>query len=119
MAPDAPQTVFVRSTNEQYMYPNIPPRTGPPRSRVDRRANTIAATMDGTVRCVGAAALLTLVMVACGGGATGTGAMVATSSEGSAAEASSASTSPQATTVTSSTPTSILSEEEQRCVDTS
>ncbi|MEO8424879.1 MAG: hypothetical protein ABI595_13340 [Actinomycetota bacterium] len=67
--------------------------------------------MDGAVRRATAAALLTVVMVACGDGGTGTGATDATTSEASAT----ASTTPQTTTEASPTP--ILSVEEQGCVD--
>ncbi len=66
--------------------------------------------MDGTVRRAIVAALLTVVMVACGDGGTGTGATDATTSGAS-------STTPQATTAASPTTTPILSDEEQACVD--
>jgi hypothetical protein len=70
--------------------------------------------MDGSVRRATAATLLTVVMVACGnGGATGTGAADAATSEASATGAPT----PRATTEASPTTTPILSDEEQRCVD--
>jgi hypothetical protein len=68
------------------------------------------------VRRATAAALLTVVMVACGDGGTGTGATDATS-EASATDAAHASTTPQATTEASPTTSPILSDEEQGCVD--
>lgn len=86
-------------------------------SRVDGRANTIAATMDGTVRRATTAVLLSLVMVACGGGGTGPGPVDADPSDASATDAPSASTTPQASTVASPATTPSLSEEEQACVD--
>ena len=74
--------------------------------------------MEGTVCRATAAALLFVVMVACGGGgATGIGATDATSSSASATDASSASTTPQASAEVSPTPTPILSEEQQACLD--
>jgi hypothetical protein len=73
--------------------------------------------MDGTVRRATAAALLTVVMVACGDRGTRTGATGATSSEASATDAPSASTTPQATPEASPTTTPILSDEEQGCVE--
>jgi hypothetical protein len=86
-----------------------------PRSLVDWRANTIARTMERTLRRATAAALLTVLMAACGGGGTGTEAADATSSEARVTDALSTSTTPQATTEASPTP--ILSEEQQGCVD--
>jgi hypothetical protein len=75
----------------------------------------MAATMDGTVRRATVAALLAVVMVACGDG--GTGATDATSSEASVTDAPDASPTPQATTGASPTTTPILSADEQACVD--
>ena len=77
----------------------------------------MAATMDGTVRRATAAALLTLVMVACGDGGTGTRATVDTSAEASATGATDASPTPQASTGASPTTAPIFSDEEQACVD--
>jgi hypothetical protein len=94
----------------------IPSALRPSRSRLDGRANTIA-TLERTVRRATAAALLTVLMITCGGGGTGTGAADASSSGASATEASHASTTPQATTEASPTTTPILSNEEQGCVD--
>lgn len=73
--------------------------------------------MGGDVRRATASALLTVVMVACGGGGTGTGSMDATVSAAGATEGPSTSITPQATPEASPTTTPILSEEEQRCVD--
>jgi hypothetical protein len=73
--------------------------------------------MDGAVRRATAAALLTVVMVACGNGGTATGATDATTSEASATDAPQASTPAGATTEASPTTTPILSDEEQGCVD--
>jgi hypothetical protein len=74
--------------------------------------------MDGIVRSATVAALLTVVMVACGnGGATGTGAADSATSGASATDAPGASTTPQASTAASPTTTPILSDKEQGCVD--
>ncbi len=73
--------------------------------------------MDGALRHATAAAVLTVVMVACGGGGTGTGPTDAASSGVSTSDASTASTTPQGTTEASPTTTPILSDEEQTCVD--
>jgi hypothetical protein len=73
--------------------------------------------MNGTVRRAITAALLTVVMVGCGDGGTGTGGTDATPSEASAIGAPLDSTAPQATTEASPTTAPILSEEEQACVD--
>ena len=74
----------------------------------------MAGTMERSLRRATVAALLTVVMAACGGGGTGTGAADATSSEARATDTPSTSTTPQATEVS---PTPILSEEQQRCMD--
>ena len=71
--------------------------------------------MDGIVRRATVAVLLTVMMVACGDGGTGT--RDATSSEASATEAPGASTTPQPTTAARPTTTPILSDEEQACLD--
>lgn len=76
----------------------------------------MAATMDGIVRRATTAALLTMVLVACGDGGTGTGGGGATSAGAGVTDAPSASTTPEATEA-SPTSTPILTEEEQACVD--
>ena len=73
--------------------------------------------MDGTVRRATAAALLTLVLVACGDGGTGPGATVDTSAETSATGATDASPTPKALTGASPTSAPIFSDEELACVD--
>jgi len=76
----------------------------------------MAATMRGIMRRATAAALLTVVLVGCGGGDTGRETGGAPSPGTGITDAPSASTTPEASEA-SPTGTPILTEEEQACVD--
>jgi len=77
----------------------------------------MAATMDGALRRATAAALLTVLMVACANGGTGTGAGDTSPSGAGVTDTPRASTTPEATSEGSPTTTPILSEEQQACLD--